>query len=254
MGQFNNADYGARTPVLVYNGIDNGYLAVWAGEDDAVNHTEIYGRALSADGTTDGAQFRISEMGVDNAFAFLWVPTSPAVSYQWYGNSYTVVWSSTHTAPLAPAEHEIFGREVRIANGVALGEQELISDLGDFGDGRYDALRPAIASAGRELLVVFDGNDNRYELGAERSAVFGQALEAASQQTASIEAIEIRGADVDIYWSANYGRTLIEASQDAKSWSTISESLEYQVGTRTFTDVGGAGHRQRFYRARIDDR
>ncbi len=177
MGPILDIRYGARTPDIAYSPAANEYLIVWAGEHDFYQNTEIHGRYVRANGTRRDFEFQISDMGILDDFASLWVPMSPSVTYQEANNAFQVVWTSGHAAPgLANLETEVYIAEVR-EDGSGPG-QVRISDLGPDGDDTFDANNAALAiSEAGEYLVVFDGNDDQGQLTPDSNAVFGQHYE-----------------------------------------------------------------------------
>ncbi len=174
MGPILNTRYGARTPDVAYNPDANEFLVVWAGENDFFQNTEIHGQYVRGNGTRRDFPHQISDMGILDDFAGLWVPMSPSLTYEAANNTFQVVWTSGHVLEgTSNGETEVFITEVR--EDGSRGGQHRISDLGPDGNDDYDANNAAIATNGDgTYLVVFDGNDDQAPLTQASNAIFGQ--------------------------------------------------------------------------------
>jgi len=186
MGPDGDSTYGAATPAVAYNSINNEYLVVWSGSDNTPPlvdaESEIFGQRVDA---ATGAEigdndFRLSDMGPDGDIRYL--ASSPAVTYNGTDNEYLVVWEGTDdTPPLVLGEVEIFGQRVDAATGAEIGDNDFrLSDMGPDGDTRYWAIAPAVAYNGtdNEYLVVWSGDDNTGSLVDGEREVYCQRVEA----------------------------------------------------------------------------
>ncbi|MCA9730049.1 MAG: T9SS type A sorting domain-containing protein, partial [Candidatus Eisenbacteria bacterium] len=186
MGPNGIIDYSAVLPAVVWSSVDNRYLVVFAGEDNAgllvPGEFEIYGQLVTASGLEMGANdFRISSAGNDGDATY--DAFDPAVAYNSLANEYLVVWDGEDIGGLlAPGEKEIFGQRLSAA-GAQVGTDDFrISDMGPDGDPLYDAQAPAVTynRAVDEYLVVWEGDDNTAPNVDGESEIFAQRLVAAT--------------------------------------------------------------------------
>jgi hypothetical protein len=187
MGPDGDSSYGAFSPAVAYNSINNQYLVVWYGDDSTAplvdEEFEIFGQRLNAaTGAQVGANdFRISDMGPEGSISY--DASSPTVAYNRTNNEYLVVWQGDDNAPpLVDEEFEIFGQRLNAATGAQVGANDFrISDMGPDGDVKYGVLDLALAynGANNEYLVVWYGYDNTPPLDRELE-IFGQRLDAAT--------------------------------------------------------------------------
>ena len=184
-GPGENAGYQAWfDPAVAYNPVNNEYLVVWTGSDNAPPLTqpemEIYGQRVdAATGAEVGANdLRLSTMGPDGDTSY--VAAYPAVAYNSLANEYLVVWmGSDDLAGLAPGEFEIYVQRLDAATGAEVGANDLrISAMGPDGDTDYAAYHPAVAYSPHEnrYLVVWSGDDDTAPLVDGEEEVFGQVL------------------------------------------------------------------------------
>jgi hypothetical protein len=186
MGPDGDIDYDALRPAVAYNSVNNEFLVVWSGDDNAAGVTdgefEIFGQRISAaTGLAVGANdFRISDMGPDGDGQFDAV--SPDVAYSATSNEYLVVWEGDDNAPgLIDGANEVFGQRIAGATGAAIGTNDFrISDMGIDSDTLLDAERPAVAwnSVDNLFLVVWAGDDDTAPLVNGESEIFGQLIAA----------------------------------------------------------------------------
>ena len=120
MGPDGDSSYGAFSPAVAYNGINNQYLVVWYGDDSTAplmdDEFEIFGQRLNAaTGAQVGANdFRISDMGPEGSTSY--DASSSTVAYNSTNNEYLVVWQGDDNAPpLVDEEFEIFGQRLNAA-------------------------------------------------------------------------------------------------------------------------------------------
>jgi len=123
---------------------------------------------INADGTENGSDFRISDMGPDGNTNF--IAFDPSVAYNSTDNNYLVVWEGDdNTPPLVNRELEIFGQLINDFR---------ISDMGPDGNTNFDALDPWVAynSTANNYLVVWEGDDNTGALVNDEFEIFGQLI------------------------------------------------------------------------------
>ena len=184
MGPAGNVAYGAFSPDVVYNSVDNQYLVVWAGDDDSGslvdNEYEIFGQLLDADGNAVGTNdFRISDMGDTGIAAY--GASAPAVTYNPDLNQYLVVWQGdNNTGSLVDNEFEIYGQLLEANGSGAAGTTNdfRISDMGGVGNTYFNAYSPDAAYNGSldQYLVVWTGDDNIAPLVDDEYEIFGNRL------------------------------------------------------------------------------
>lgn len=186
MGGLGNTTYVAHDPFVVYNSIDQLYLVVWSGSDDApplvAGELEIFGQILAGgDGTEVGTNdFRLSDMspdGVVGSFA-----KHPAAAFNAADGEFLVCWEGVDAAPVS-SEREVFCQRLDGATGAELGVNDRrVSDMGPDGDFSFTAQEPAVAWAGgpNEYLVVWWGDDDAPPLVGSEDEVFAQRLAGAT--------------------------------------------------------------------------
>jgi hypothetical protein len=180
MGPDGNTNFGASTPEVAYNAVNNEYLVVWSGDDTTDNEFQVFGQRLAAaTGMEVGANdFRISEMSPDRVTGF--GAFAPAVAYNGAANEYLVAWEGDDKADDG---YEIVGQRLAAATGAQVGANDFrISDMGTDGDANYEALVPEVAYDGtaNEYLVAWHGDDNTGALVNNKYDVYGQRLNAAT--------------------------------------------------------------------------
>jgi hypothetical protein len=103
---------------VAYNSVDNQYLVVWWGTDDAPpllkDEFEIFGqRVNAATGAEIGGDVRLSDMGPDGSAAYR--ARTPGVAYNSADDEYLAVWQGEdNIPPLVNDEAEIFGQRFTI--------------------------------------------------------------------------------------------------------------------------------------------
>ena len=179
-------DYSAVVPAIVWNSVENEYLVVFAGEDNAgvlvPGEFEIYGQLLDASGAEIGTNdFRISTAGNDGDDTY--DAFNPAVAFNSTADEYLVVWDGEDLgALLGPGEKEIFGQRLSGA-GVQIGTDDFrISDMGPNADPFYDAQSPSVDynSAADEYLVIWEGDDDTPPYVDGESEIWAQRLAGAT--------------------------------------------------------------------------
>ncbi len=188
MGPDGDIDYDALRPAVAYNSLNNEYLVVWAGDDDANGVTdgefEIFAQRINAaTGAAVGSNdFRISDMGPDGDGQY--DAAFPDVAYNATNNEYLVVWEGDDNSPgLIDGANEIFGQRLNAATGAEVGLNDFrISDMGVDSDALLDAERAAVAwnSVDNVYLVVWSGDDDTAPLVNGESEIFGQLLAGAT--------------------------------------------------------------------------
>jgi hypothetical protein len=211
--------YGVWFPAVAYNSVDNEYLVVWTGDDNAPplvdEEYEIYGQRVdAATGAEIGPDLRLSDMGPDGDPDY--IGAFPAVAYNSAENEYLVAWlGDDNTPPLVEGEVEVFGQRVDGATGLEIGANDFrLSDMGPDGDPGYGVGEGGIAvaynSTADEYLVVWCGDDNTPPLVDEEHEVFGQRVDGATG--AEIGANDFRLSDMGPDGDPDYDARLYPAA------------------------------------------
>ncbi len=165
VGGIGSASFGAFRPQLVYNSVDNQYLVVWFGDDNANGQVdqefEVFGQRLNGSGAEIGTNdFLISN--VDGIGSAATGASEPALAFDAASGRYFVVWNADEAAfGLANDEFEIFGQMLDTA-AQPVGSKQRISDMGPPNDAAFDAFVPAVAHdqhSGKWLVVWQADND-----------------------------------------------------------------------------------------------
>ncbi len=215
MGPDGAVQWDAERPAVAYNGQQNEFLVVWAGDDNsdfgngplADNEVEIFGQRLdAATGAEIKADFRISDMGPDGSNVYR--TYSPAVAYNSAGSEYLVVWSGDDNTdfglgPLADDEREIFGQLIQASTGAEIGDDFRISQMGPDGSAEFSAYSPAVVwnSDKNEYLVVWEGDDDNLPLVDEEREIFGRLV---SGGTGALPGEKFRVSDMGPNGDKNY--------------------------------------------------
>ncbi|HKG34939.1 MAG TPA: hypothetical protein VKA89_00725 [Solirubrobacterales bacterium] len=150
---------------VVYNPQANEYLVAFISEAVAESKGEAFGQRLNANGGEIGADFRISQTGLDsdpNRDA-----TRVAVAYDSRDNEYLAVFTADHSftgfgETPTNNEEEIFGQRLS-AGGAEIGANDFrISSVGNpDSSGLYDANLPRVAYAApaNEYLVTWTADE-----------------------------------------------------------------------------------------------
>ncbi len=145
-------------PAITYNTTDDEFLVVWPGNVGS-GEFEIIGQVVDGTGGVVADDFQISQQGPDGDDGF---PAGrPDIIHNTQENEYLVVWHGQDTiGNLVQAEVEIYGQLVSNA-GAEIGTDFRISDMGEDGEGQFDALSPAVAynAMQNDYLVVWAGDD-----------------------------------------------------------------------------------------------
>jgi len=184
MGPDGDTAYGAGAARVAYDSVDNQYLVIWQGDDDAGSlvdgELEVFGQRLdAATGSEIGANdFRVSDIGPDGNTAFS--AQNPRLAYDSRDNEYLVVWSGSDTTFGSGNEVEIMGQRLDAASGAEIGENDFrISDMGLADSSDYWAQRPNVAynALANEYLVVWMGDDDTAPLADEEFEIFIQRVQ-----------------------------------------------------------------------------
>jgi hypothetical protein len=150
---------------LVYNEVDNEYLAVWAdGRREETRGTDIFGQRLTPKGERIGSAFRISGWAAAND------QRQPAVAYNSVDNEYLVVWADLRKQEARG--WEIYGQRVS-ADGQRLGYNFRLSGARAV----RDEWRPAVAFGLADSAYVVFWMDSRRR-NTPGTDVFGQLVDA----------------------------------------------------------------------------
>lgn len=152
-----NAAGNAQKPAVTQAG-DNGYLVVWQADGTPVdNEFEIFGRMVSADGSTPSPEFRISSQGTDGDISTEAV--EPDVAYRPGANQFFVVWKGDVSGT---DDFEIFGKQIDLIGAPVSGTLPV-----SFPNPAAGAEHPVVVrnSTSGELLVVWRENVGSQILG-----------------------------------------------------------------------------------------
>lgn len=191
MGPAGYPEAAAFTPDVAFNSKNNEFFVVWSGSDNSgelrTGESEIFGQRISAaDGALIGGPLRLSDMGLNGLKSY--DAEAPAVAYNPTDNQYFVVWSGDDDSNfLADEEFEIYGQRVNAQNGLELGLDTRLSDMGPNSNPEYDGLLPDVAynSVNNEYLVVWVGDDDTAPFQNDEFEVFGQRVSAAGLEVGS---------------------------------------------------------------------
>jgi hypothetical protein len=188
MGPDGDTDYDAYAPAVVYNSANSEYLVVWQGDDDTaplVNEEfEIFGQRLSAAGTQQGIDFRISAVGPDGDANY--DAGVPAAAYNNRDNEYLVVWPGVVGFDIFNLPYyQIFGQRLDAATGAEAGINDFqISDnwgpITSPGSAGFNAV--SYNSASNEYLVIWRGInhpltlEHGHEIYAQRISATGAEI------------------------------------------------------------------------------
>ncbi len=132
----------SRDADLVWNAIDNQYLAVWSGSN-------IYGQLLDHNGGEIGSDFIIGSKG--QSFG-------PQVAHNSKDNDYLVIWRGDDAQN---SEYEVYGQQISTTGAEIETDDFVISDMGPPGDYKYGAQGPRLSYSDTGLnsyLVVWAGD------------------------------------------------------------------------------------------------
>lgn len=183
-GPYNDEDYDAVTPSIVYNPVADEYLVVWASDDEKPGPSnppkqvddefEIFARRLDSKGEQTGNQFIVSKMGVpgdaDND------ANGPEIAVDTNLNRYLVTWVGDDTTD---DDNEAYGR-LFAADGTPLMANNItLSSMGAPGDTNSQALyaKPAYGSVDHRYLIVWLGDDDANPTNTSQINIYGQFLD-----------------------------------------------------------------------------
>ncbi len=144
----------AQRPAVAYNSTESEYLVVWEGKGPpAAGEIEVFGQRVNADGTEDGTDFRISNVGAEGVTTR--GVSSAAVAFNSTTNEYLVVWRGDD---LGEDDYEIQGQRLN-ADGSEDGVDTAISLTSPAGATR-EADFPSVAynSTQNEYLVTWEAD------------------------------------------------------------------------------------------------
>ena len=182
MGPSGSTQYGAFLPAVAYGSATNRYLVVWSGDDTVSglinNEIEIFGQLLDGDAQqVGGDDFRISDMGGTGSTAY--AAGYVDVAYSHAASEFLVVWEGNDDTLLDINETEIWGQRIAADSGAERGPNDFrLSDAGPDGNGRYDAIDPAVAWRGTvsSCVIVWYGSDDADGQLRDELEVRGQLL------------------------------------------------------------------------------
>ncbi|MFK7934771.1 MAG: T9SS type A sorting domain-containing protein [Saprospiraceae bacterium] len=175
-----NPNFEAEEPAVAYNPTANNYLVTWNGDFNSGaglgGQNEIFGQLIDNDGTEIGADFRISNSGVDGDPEVDAI--NPAITYDNLNNTFLVTWESNGASTTVDiGGTEIFGQFIS-PTGVELGENDFrISQMGPDGNDNFDSERPALAfnPINNNFLVIWVGDDD-VESVDDEFEIFGELI------------------------------------------------------------------------------
>ena len=207
MGTAAGTSFTANAPDVAYNATSNEYLVVWRGDDDTApnnfdNDNEIFGQRINA---ATGAEiapddFRISQMGPNDAAADNYGADSPSVAWNSTNNQYLVVWQgSDQVGGLIEGESEIWGRLVSATGTIVSGSDIRISETTPDASFLRSAVNAAVAydSTNNRYLVVWTSDDDL--VADNHTEVFGQLLTNTGADFGSDFRISNMGLNTDVY-------------------------------------------------------
>jgi hypothetical protein len=165
----NDGDYDARDPDVVWNILANEYMVVWQGEMATDEEKEIFGQQLSNVGSPIGANFRISDMGVDGDTGTS--ALNPKIEYNTNDDNYLVIWQGSNAVS---NQYEAFGQFLD-NQGLEIGTNDFRITYVTNTNTNYDAWRPKLVYnfTNNEYLVVYR---SQYTVDGELE-IFGQLLD-----------------------------------------------------------------------------
>jgi PKD repeat protein len=153
---------GQEFPTLAFSPAHNEYLVVWMDYRNGSDY-QIWGRRVSATGSTIGNEFAIGNEGSSILYGL------PAVAYNTNTNEYLVVWHEIHSQATG---YDVYARRVGW-NGTLPALPFLVSR--DSGAGNEGTPRVAYNSTANEFLVGWNAFDDK---GSLRWRVWGQRVSA----------------------------------------------------------------------------
>lgn len=179
-----DAAYGAFSPSVAYNSVDNEYLVVWMGDDNVGglvdNETEVFSQRMNATlGGLGSNDYRLTDVGgVGNAtYRVTW---GPDLAYNALNNEYMVTWSGEDTVDgMVNNEEEVFVQRMTADIGGSGPNDERISDVGGLGSIVRHALVPVIAAnaANGQFLVAWQADDDVGGLAQGEYEIYIQRME-----------------------------------------------------------------------------
>ncbi len=199
----------ATEPDVAHSVASLNYLVVWTANDETpTGEYEVYGQLLNSSGVEINPtnDFRISFQGTDGSASF--DAEEPAVAHNSIDDEYLVVWRGDRVA----AEDEIYGQLID-ADGMAIGGNFRISDMGTDGLTAFDALDPAVSynPTDNEYLVVWRGDDSvdgEFDVWAQRITAAGAEIGTNDVQVTSVGTSRDAEAP-DVTWSSASNEYLI---------------------------------------------
>ena len=181
-------------PAVAYNSGLNQYIVVWVSDDTTLlsgGEREIVGQILNADGTADGGNFRISNMGPDGVTQY--TVYQPDTAYDSSSGNYLVVWDGNNYYYYDEVEWESYSErdvwgQLIDPDGAEVGSDFRISDMGpsaEVGEPTPAELSAYVGSMAAlaydpintQFLVVWQGDDNTGSLVDGEFEIFGQGVD-----------------------------------------------------------------------------
>jgi len=198
----------AQSPDVVCTGASDDYLVVWSGSPVTPGKFEIFGQLLNGDGTEDGTDFQISDMGpaADPSYGAF----TPRVAFNPAGQ-YMVVWSGIdNIVPLVAGEFEIFCQLLTTTGTAISPNDRRVTFMGPNGSTLYGAFNPAITFNSSQYFLAWDGDDDTAPLINDESEIFGQYLSSAGVPQGS----KVRISDMGVDGNASFDAFSPDVSYD----------------------------------------
>ena len=194
IGPDSNKNYDAEESAVAFNSQNNEYLIVFEATDTITGTgtniqtaVEIYAQRIDALTNINlSGLVKISTMGPAGDTRY--DARKPDVTYNAQTNEYMIVWygdtNSVSGANTVEGEFEIWGRRINASNGLPIGGQFKISDMGPAANRSYDAIDPVIAynEVDNNYLVVWRGEDGNLSNAIGEFEIYGQQLNANGSQ------------------------------------------------------------------------
>jgi hypothetical protein len=172
----------AQDAAVAWDSSLNRYLVVWYGNTSLgagtpLNHFEIWGQVLEANGTEVGGDFRISTTGANTSQTRAALRPA-AVTYNDSAGQYFVVWSGNPNTAQNFNHYDIYGQIVSNSGALVSGNVP-VSQVGTNAPFDRSAFFPDVAynSIDNEYVVVWFANDlpnsNEYEIWGQRMTAGG---------------------------------------------------------------------------------
>lgn len=225
--QISDSVNGGDLPAVAYNSHLNEYLAVW--DENSGSPNQVLGQRVSATGAEVGADFQISNNGL-NTFATSDV--GPDIAYNSTDDQYAVVWTSTTAGQAQAFIQRLSGTGAEVA-----GDVQVVSD-------RDTTQQPTVAynPQAHEYLVAFGGQVSNASGDQE---IYGQLMNSVGARVGADTRLSTSGPpDQDLWGAAAAAAAYDSASGRSLTVWESGRSGPQQVNPQVFGRFGissGAG-------------